>query len=182
MSGFTLHTLESAPVASRSLLQSAKDTFGFVPNLFAGMAESPELLEAYLSLSTVFERTALSVTERQVVMMTVNRLNDCDYCMAAHSMVSSMGGVPADVLQALRTGGPLADPKLEALRSFTSRMMDSRGWPTPEDLAALMNAGYNRQTAMEVVLGIGLKLLSNYAVAMADTPLDEVFTPYTWSK
>ncbi len=178
---FALHTQETAPVASQSLLQSAKANYGFVPNLFAGMAESPQLLEAYLATSAVFNQTELNDTEKQVVMMTVNRLNDCTYCMAAHSMVSTMSGVAPDVLQALRAGTPIADAKLEALRLFTVRMVESRGWPSEQDLHDLYAAGYGRRTAMDVVLGIGLKLMSNYAAAMADTPLDTVFAPHAWS-
>ncbi len=73
MQTFTIHTVDSAPQASVPLLTGAKQAYGFVPNLFAGMSESPALLEAYLSLSQIFNKTDLSETERQVIMMTANR-------------------------------------------------------------------------------------------------------------
>lgn len=182
MSTFTIHTIETAPDASKELLNAAKTSYGFVPNLFAGMAESPALLEAYLALSAIFNKTALSETERQVIMMTANRFNGCDYCMAAHSAISHMSGVAPDVIESLRLGRAIADPKLEALRVFTLRVLESRGWPDEQDLARLTAAGYTRQTVLEVVLGLGMKLLSNFTNHIVGTPLDSVFEAQKWAK
>ena len=43
---FTLHTDESAPEASKSLLADSMKTYGMMPGLHAVMAEAPGLLEA----------------------------------------------------------------------------------------------------------------------------------------
>jgi alkylhydroperoxidase family enzyme len=43
-----------------------------------------------------------------------------------------------------------------------------------------LNAGFTPQQALEVVLGIGLKTLSNYTNHLADTPLDEAFAGRAW--
>ena len=51
MSEFILHTLDTAPQASRKLLQNAEQQMGFIPNLFSVMAESPAVLETYLTLT-----------------------------------------------------------------------------------------------------------------------------------
>ena len=118
MNKYTTHTDTTAPEASKPLLQSAKRAFGFVPNLLAMQAESPALLEGYMTLTEIFGRTQLSETERQIILMTNNRLNDCTYCMAAHTTISQGAKVPADVIQALRDGSEIKDRKLEALRLF----------------------------------------------------------------
>ena len=41
MSKFQLHTIESAPEASQGILQQLQQGIGFVPNLAATMADSP---------------------------------------------------------------------------------------------------------------------------------------------
>ena len=41
MTDFETYTIENAPEASKPILQAAKKTLGFVPNLMATMAESP---------------------------------------------------------------------------------------------------------------------------------------------
>jgi hypothetical protein len=56
---FRIHTAETAPEASRRDLSSVQQKYGRVPNLFAGTAESPAALRAYLSLSEIFQGPGL---------------------------------------------------------------------------------------------------------------------------
>ena len=180
MTEFTFHTIESADGPSKTLLEQVQTNFRFVPNLHAGMAESPALLEGYMQLAGIFEKTEFNPTEKQIIMLTVSRLNGCTYCMAAHTSVAQMTKVPEDVIQSLRTGSPIADPKLEALRAYTEKVVESRGWPDDKDLQALFAAGYTQRTALEVVLGVGLKTLSNYTNHLTQTPVDPVFEKNAW--
>ena len=181
MSRFPTHTIDSAPAAAKPLLEAAKKAYSFIPNLFGGMAEAPALLEGYMALAGIFGKTNLSETERQIILLTNNRLNGCTYCMAAHTTIAQGAGVPADVIEALRTGASIANPKLEALRVFSVVMNESRGWPTQGQVEALLAAGYTRQTVLEVILGTSLKVMSNYINHIAATPLDEAFKPNAWS-
>jgi len=181
MTAFAPHSLETAPEESKPRLQGAQDAFGFVPNLLGVMAEAPALLEGYMTLAGIFDKSNLSETERQIILMTNNRLNGCAYCMAAHTTIAQMAKVPADVVAALRDGSAIADPKLEALRSFTVAVNESRGWPTAAQIDALIAAGYTRQTVLEVILGTSLKVMSNYTNHIANTPIDAAFAPNAWS-
>ena len=181
MTKFTTHTVDSAPEASKPLLENIEKAFGFVPNLMGNMAEAPAILEAYMTLSGIFKKTDLSETERQVILITSNRLNGCKYCMAAHTATSLKAGVPQDVLDSLRDNTPIADPKLEALRQFSIVMVESRGWPSQADAEAFLAAGYTQQNMLEVILGTGLKVLSNYTNHITQTTLDERFEPFKWT-
>lgn len=181
MTPFSVHTIESAPAASKPLLASAERAYGFLPNLLSGMATSPALLEGYMTLSGIFNKTSLSETERQIVLLTASRIHSCTYCMAAHSFISTSSGVSADVVAALRSNTPIADAKLESLRQFAILMVNSRGWPEPAQLQAVLAAGYSGQTVLEVILGISLKVMSNYTNHMVQTPVDAVFTAHTWA-
>ena len=183
MTEFNVHTIDSAPQAARPLLEGAQKKMGFVPNLYGTFAKSPALLEAYLSLGGIFDRsTSFNATERQVVLLATSFENNCEYCMAAHSTLAGMQRVPDDVVQALRQGGPLADARLEALRSFTSKVVAERGWVPEADVATFLAAGFTRAQVLDVVLGVGMKTLSNYATHMAPTPVDEAFSPHAWER
>lgn len=181
MTNFTTHTIESAPEAAKPILESALNGYGFVPNLYRAMAVAPSILEGYTTLSGIFGKANLSETERQIILMTNNRLNGCNYCMAAHTTLSQMGGVAADVIEALRNNTPIADNKLEALRQFSIVINESRGWPTNEQVKALLEVGYTQQTVLEVVLGTALKIMSNYTNHVAATDLDDAFVPNSWA-
>jgi len=174
---FTTHTVKSKPI-----LQGVLDGNKFIPNLYGTMAEAPALLEGYLTLAKIFDTSDLDATERQIVLLTNNRLNGCTYCMAAHTVISKMAGVPEDVIESLRAGTPIADAKLEALRQFAIVINESRGWPDYSDLEAFLNAGYTQQNVLEVVLGTSLKVMSNYTNHIAETQLDDAFKPHEWSK
>lgn len=181
MTDFETHTIETAPEGSQPLLEKIQSAYGFVPNLMGTMAESPALLEAYMTLSRLFAGSSLNETERQIIAMSNNRLNGCVYCMGAHSVIAKKNGVPDEIIASLRTGTPLADAKLEALRLFAIEMNESRGWPEEGAIETLIAAGYTRQTVMEVVLGTAYKVLSNYTNHIAETELDGVFTSGKWS-
>lgn len=180
MTDFTVHTKESAPAASRTWLQNAQAAYGFIPNLLAIQSEAPAMLEGYMTLAGIFDKSGLSETERQIILMTNNRLNGCTYCMAAHTSISQMAKVPDDVIEALRNGTSITDPKLEALRVFAERVNEKRGWVEQEYLDALFAVGYTKATVLEVILGTSLKVLSNYTNHLADTPVDAAFKANVW--
>lgn len=179
---YTVHTVETAPVAAKEVLAGARSAFGFVPNLLGVMATAPALVKAYVTLSRIFEETSFDATERQVVLLTANYENDCDYCIAAHSVIAGMQKVPDAVIQAIRDNRPIPDAKLEALRRFTAAVVNTRGWPSDADVGAFKNAGYGDRQILEVILGIGFKTLSNYTNHVAGTPLDAAFAKAAWSK
>ena len=179
---YEVHTVETAPEGARETLAGAAKAYGFLPNLLGVMAEAPALVKAYRAAADLFEETSLTPSERQIVLLTVSYENGCEYCVAAHSVIAGMQKVPADVVQAIRIGQPIADGKLEALRRFVSAMVVTRGLPSEADTQALLNAGYAQAQTLEVVLGIGLKTLSNYTNHVAETPLDQAFGPASWKK
>lgn len=182
MTTFKTHTIETSPEASQAFLEGAESAYSFVPNIYANMAEAPALLEGYITLAGIFDKTNLSETERQIILMTNNRLNGCTYCMAAHTSLSQMRNVPEDIVESLRKGTAIADPKLEALRVFAQAINESRGWPTEEQMSAFIAAGYTNQTILEVILGTSLKVLSNYTNHVAKTDVDGAFLPNVWSE
>jgi uncharacterized peroxidase-related enzyme len=172
---YQVHDTGSAPESSRPLLEKAEGAFGFVPNILSIMAESPALLEAYMSLSEIFEKTDFDATEKQVVLLAVSHDNGCGYCLAAHSGIASMQKLPDDVIEAVVQGRKIDDDRLEALRAFTQRVVSTRGNPGSDDIDAFLKAGYSRRQLLDVIAGVGMKTLSNYTNHIAETPLDKQF-------
>jgi len=181
MSEFTFHEKSNAPEKAKPLLEKAEQGFGFIPNILKGMAEAPGLLEGYMTLSGLFEQTELSPTEQQVVLMAASHENQCHYCMTAHTAIAKQSGVADEVIDALRNNTEISDSKLEALRRFTRAVVDKRGHLAESDLQALFDAGYSKRTALEVMLGVGMKTLSNYTNHILETPVDEELKPMAWS-
>lgn len=180
MSELKQHSRDSAPEASKPFFDATEEKFGFTPNLIEVLAESPQATEAYLTLNGLLENSSLDPVEQQVVLLSVSFENGCDYCMAAHTVVAGMTDAPEEVVEALRAGDSLPDPKLDALSSFTRKVVRERGWVGDEAIRDLLEAGYSRATVLDVVLGVAMKTLSNYTNHMAGTELDEPFRDAAW--
>ena len=181
MTAFTLHAPETAPEASRAALGEAKAAFGFVPNLHAILAEAPAALEGYNALWSLFAETSFTPAEQQVVYLAANFENVCGYCMAGHSVLGKMAGLSADHVEALRDGAPIPDPRLEALRRFTSAVVRKRGFVEETEVGAFLAAGFERRQILEVILGVAVKTLSNYTNHIAETPLDAFMKDTVWT-
>jgi alkylhydroperoxidase family enzyme len=179
---FTIYTIETAPEASKEALLHAKETFGLIPNLEGILAQAPAALKGGMALWDLFETTSFTPIEQQVIYLTANYEHDCRYCMAAHSGLAKMIGMAPEDIEALRSGQPLADPKLQALRLFTQRMIEARGWVDDREIEEFLATGYTKQQVLEVILGIAVKIIHNYTNHIAKTPLDKTFQPYVWSK
>lgn len=171
----------TAPQASREVLAQVAKKFGFIPNMLGNMAHAPALLKAYLSVSSLFDETSLTPTERQVVLLVASVQNNCVYCVGAHTVIASMQKVPSDVVESVRARRPIADPKLEALRKFVEETVETRGWPAEATQRRFLEAGYLEAQALEVIVGVGLKTMSNYMNHLAETELDPQFAPGAWT-
>ena len=182
MKDFEFHTTESAPQGSQALLRGIEKKMGFVPNLYAGLAEAPAALEGYLMLSDQLGKSSFSPAEQQVLMIAISVLNGCEFCVAAHSFIArNMIKLDSNILDALRIGAPLPDLRLEVLSGFARKIVSERGLVQDEDIAKFLNAGFTRAQVLEVVLAVSLKTLSNYANHLLDTPTNPQFAAESWS-
>ena len=179
---FPAHTIETAPEEVRGAMEVMQKNMGFIPSMLAKFAEAPALLMAYQAAAPFFEKTSLTPNERLVILLTASYRHNCDFCMSAHSWGARRQGLDETVLTALRAGQRLSDPKLEALRTFVVAMIEQRGAILDEDKRALFDAGYAPRQALEVVLGLALKTMTNYTNALARTPPNAEFGDALWQR
>jgi uncharacterized peroxidase-related enzyme len=178
---FDIHDGESAPKDARERLEARKEELGMVPNLYGIMANSPPVLDAYLDLYAHFEETSLTPVEQQVVVLAVSFQNRCEYCMSVHSAIAGMVDADPQVVEALRSGEPIENQKLQSLRTFVEHLHESRGFADEDAIEAFLAAGYRKAQVLEVVVGLAAKTLSNYVNHLADTPVDEAFAKTQWT-
>jgi AhpD family alkylhydroperoxidase len=179
---FPLHDESTAPEAAQEALAATRHNFGMIPNLERVMASAPALLTAYSSSWDLFETTTLSPVERQVVYLTANFENECDYCVPWHSLLAEKAGMDAVSLSALHAGAPLPDPRLQALHAFAKALIHERGKIPPAVLDSFFAEGFSQQQALEVVLGLAIKVMSNFTNSIAGTPLDKIVKSRAWQK
>ena len=57
-------------------------------------------------------------------------------------------GMDGAVIEALREGSALPDPKLQALHDYTKELLDKRGHIGDEQLHRFLDAGYDKKQAL----------------------------------
>ncbi|MDO6729565.1 carboxymuconolactone decarboxylase family protein [Marinovum sp. 2_MG-2023] len=182
MAQFPSHDLDSAPEASKPLLENSQKAFGRLPGLHKVLAESPQAYEGYQVLHKLFTETEFDADEMTVVWQAINVENECHYCVPAHTGIAKMMKVSDEISNALRDETPLPTAKLEALRTFTLKMVRSRGNVSEEELQTFFDAGFGHRAVLDVILGIAQKTMSNYTNHLAQTPIDDVFKPLAWTR
>ena len=182
MTTLKIHNIETAPEGSKALLENSQKAYGMIPGLHGVLAASPELLKAYQELHQLFTETSFNNDELTVVWQTINVEHGCHYCVPAHTGIAKMMKVDDAIIDALRNQTPLADAKLEALRTLTLSITRNRGNVSQADLEAFYAAGYGEQQVLEIILGLSQKVISNYTNHIANTPVDEAFQKFAWKK
>ena len=61
-------------------------------------------------------------------------------------------------------------------------MVRNRGNVSDDEVQAFFDAGYTRRQLLEIVLGLAQKVMSNYTNHLAETPVDEPFDKFAWTK
>ena len=180
MAEFTVYDEETAPEQARPMLAGAQRRLGFVSTLAGVMAESPELLAGYNALFEKFQAASLPGPAKHVVLITASVANECAYCVAAHSTMALRADLDRETVAKLRDSKPLDDPALDAVRAFTRAVVEGRGWVDDERVDAFLAAGFTRRHLLDVILGVGVKTLSNYTNHIAHMPLDPAWAQQQW--
>jgi len=177
---FPIHTIETAPPESRPALEAIRQRYGFIPNLAAVFAESPGAFSGLLGALKAYDDESLTLTplERQIVLLAVSVVNRCEYCTAAHSMLAHSLGLARSDTDALQQGRKLADARSEILRRFTAALVANRGYVDGPALAEFLDAGFTKAQVLEVILGVSLKTLTNYANHVAKPPVNDEFAAF----
>jgi AhpD family alkylhydroperoxidase len=177
---FTEYTAESAPLAARRFLTATEGHLGYLPAGMARMAASPQLVDGFMKLIAIFGSTTLDPVAREVVIMTVATRNRCHICVAMHTAELTALGAGPELIAALRGSGPLPDERLDAVRLFTLRVLDTAGDVGEAALRDFLARGYTTQNALEVVLGIGVFTMSTLANRLTGAPVDDQLAAHAW--
>lgn len=181
MSRLPLRTIENAPEASRPFLEKSLASNGFLPNLVAALANAPVALETYLHVAEINGRSGLTLAERETVQITAAAIHGCGFCIAGHTAVAlKKAQLPAPLVDAIRDQEALSDPRLEAVAVFTREVITARGAVSDAVLEAFRGAGFSDANALEVILGVSLATLCNFANNLAQNELNPQLAAYRW--
>jgi uncharacterized peroxidase-related enzyme len=170
MTTFTVPTRDDVSPANQALFDALKNKLTFVPNLYATLALSQNALASYLAFQNV--KSSLSAKAREVVNLVVSEVNDCEYCLAAHTVIGGMVGFKPEQILEIRAGGASFDGKLDALAKLVRNIAINRGHADPALVDAFLAAGWTQENLVDAIVVVGDKTVTNYLHATTRIPVD----------
>lgn len=170
MSTFNVPTREEVSANNQAIFDHLEKAVGFVPNLFATYAHSENALKNYLDFSNA--KTSLKAKEKEVVNLAVSQVNNCDYCLAAHTAIGKMNGFTEPQILELRAGKASFDTKLDALAKLAKNITENRGNTDTGVLENFFTAGWTKENLIDIISLVGDKTISNYINNTTKIPVD----------
>ena len=175
MSRIPTHTVESAPDASRLLLQRIAQSAptGRPLNLHAQMAHSPAVLAAYASLRAVTaEHGTLDPKVSWALNLAIAAAVGNDYMIGIASRFAGMSGWAEAQIAALRKGTTTGDAKVDALTRVVREATANSGNVADATWKAGLQAGWSDEHLTEAFAFLGLTMFTGYFLNYSQTDSD----------
>ena len=178
-SRFPVHTLESAPLATRPVLEALAQRSpipGQPINLHAQMAQSPSVLLSYMAMRQALEVNAATLDRktRSAILLTVAAVEETGYTTALNSAIAAQAGWSQSEIRDLRAG-QTDDPRLCALLAVVRAVTRNIGRVDEPTWHAARTAGWSEDQLAEAFAFAGL---THYVDAFANFAQSELDSPF----
>lgn len=167
---FNILKREEVSEKNQHVFDQLKRTFGAVPNLYTTLAYSENALEAYYNLET--SKNSLTKKEAEAVTLVVSEVNNCVYCLSAHTVVAKLNGFTEEQTIEIRSGKASFDRKLDALVKLTKQLSETRHVENSALIDTFFEVGYSKENLIDVIVLIGDRTISNILHAVTQVPIE----------
>lgn len=170
MTTFPVPRREDVSAANQQIFDQLAGKLGMVPNLYATLAHSEHALGNYLAFQNA--KSSITGKAREVINLVVSQVNDCEYCLAAHTVIGGMVGFSSEQILEIRSGRASFDARLDALARLVRNIAEGRGHADPALVEHFLAAGWTRENLVDAIVVIGDKTVTNYLHATTGVPVD----------
>lgn len=170
MKNFNVPQRETVSANNQAIFDTLQKNVGFVPNLYAAFAQSEYALSTYLTLQN--SKSTFKAKEKEVINLVVSEVNDCLYCLSAHTAIAKLNGFTEEQTIEIRKAEISFDSKLDALAKLVKSLTLHKGHADEESLANFYAADYTNASLVEAIILIGDKTITNYLYAATEIPVD----------
>ncbi len=170
MATFNVPTRDQVNNTNQGIFDNLEKQLGFVPNLYATYALSNNALSNYLNFSSA--KTSLNNKEKEIVNLAVSQVNECQYCLSAHTAIGKMNGFTDEEILEFRSGKSSNNESYNALAALAKNITENRGRADNDQIEAFFDAGYSQENLVDTIVLIGDKTISNYLHNTTQVPVD----------
>jgi AhpD family alkylhydroperoxidase len=181
MARFPVHTIDTAPEASKPALRDLEAAFGMIPNIAGAMATSPVLVNSLVGLFGRVHGGSFTEAQIQALLLTNAVTNGCDWAVAFHTALALKQGLDPAEVGAMRAGRSPRDAKLGALSTFARALIEKRGRVDDRELERFLAAGFGKDHLLEVIAVVAASTITNYTGSVTKPPLEAPFQAHAWT-
>lgn len=167
---FNVPARDEVSPANQGIFDTVKKSMGFVPNLYASFAHSENALGTFLGAQS--GKSSLSAKEKEIVNLVVSQVNDCTYCLSAHSAIAKSNGFTDEQILEIRSGDISFNEKYDALAKFAKELAENKGEVEPSVIDEFMAKGYNQENLIDTIMLAGIRTITNYVYAVTKPEVD----------
>jgi uncharacterized peroxidase-related enzyme len=162
---------EQVNIEAQAIFDQIQKSIGKVPNLYATIGYSSNTLKGYLGFEEQLGKGVFTPQEREAISLVVSEVNNCLYCLSAHTMIGSMKGLSNEEMLNIRRG-TATNQKLKVIVQLARSITVNKGNADRDTLQAFFDLGYNNDAVIEIVGLVAAKVFTNYVYALTDIPVD----------
>jgi uncharacterized peroxidase-related enzyme len=156
--------------ANQAIFDAVKKSMGFVPNLYASFAHSENALASFMAVQS--GKTSLNAKEKEVVNLIVSQVNDCPYCLSAHTALAKKNGFSDSQIIEIRKGTISFDSKLDALVKLAKSIAENKGHADQSLIDNFIAQGFTQGSIIDTIMLVGIRGITNYVYAITQPPID----------
>lgn len=164
-------TPEQVDESTLEVFSAIKQKVGMLPNLYAAMGNSPQLLKGFLAFEDTLKKGVFSAKENEAIALAASQSNGCNYCLAAHSTMGKMFGYTENEMIDIRKG-TVVDNKLNALTTLARELTEKKGKASQNSIDQFLSVGYTHQAFAELIGMVAIRNLTNYIFSNGEFEID----------
>jgi len=155
----------------RVLFDQISNAFGTIPNMFKAIGNSPAALASMFGSFGALGGGTLGAQLGEQIAVLVADINECEYCLAAHTALGQNAGLSVETLANAQRGNS-GDIKVQAALDFSAKIVRQRAKLSDADVEQVRAAGFSDDSIAEMLAHVALNIFTNYTNVAFDVPVD----------
>ncbi|MCZ0962087.1 peroxidase-related enzyme [Paracoccus benzoatiresistens] len=154
ISRFAVPELAALPADMQEAIAKVAEKSGFVPNVFLALAHRPDEFRAFFAYHQALmdKDEGLSKAEREMIVVAVSGLNNCQYCVVAHGAILRIRAKNPLVADQVAINWRKADltDRQRAMLSYAEKVTLAAHQIDDSDHQALRDAGFDSDEIWDI--------------------------------
>ena len=144
---------------------------GKVSDIYATIGYSANALGSYMAFVRAQSKGSFHAKEREAIYLIVSQLNNCEYCLAAHTLSAIKFGWTEEETIALRANN-YPEAKWQVIYKLIASVIEHKGDVNDDVLNSFFGLGYKEAALMDLMALINVMIFTNYIYRMTKIPID----------